>query len=61
MRREMLAMLKVSIEEAIPVVERMLSAARDRDIRSLLAVRLATLDQRLAAVTEKLAGGTVGV
>lgn len=53
----MLAMLKVSIEESIPVVERLLSAARDRDIRNLLSRRLATLDQRLAAVTEKLAVG----
>ena len=57
----MLAMFKVSIEEAIPVVERMLSAVRDRDIWSLLALRLATLNQCLAAVTEKLAGGAIGV
>jgi len=57
----MLAMFKVSIEEAIPVVERMLSAVRDRDIWSLLALRLATLNQCLVAVTEKLAGGAIGV
>ena len=57
----MLAMLKVSIEEAIPVVERMLRVADTRDIRNMLAARLATLDQRLAAVTEKLVGRVVGV
>lgn len=50
-------MLRVTTEEAILVVERMLSVARGQDIRNLLAVRLATLDQRLAAVTEKLAVG----
>lgn len=61
MRAEMLAMLKVSIEEAIPVMECMLSATQDRVTRNMLALRLATLDQRLAAVTEKLAGGVVGV
>ena len=54
MSRDMLAMLKVSIEESIPVMERLIDAARDRDIRNLLSRRLATLDQRLAAVTEKL-------
>lgn len=53
----MLAMLKVSIEESIPVVERLLEVARDRDIRNLLSRRLAMLDQRLAAVSEKLAVG----
>jgi len=46
--------LVVSIREALPVVERLIVVAHDRDVRDKLVVRLATLDQRLATLRDAL-------
>jgi len=46
------AMLAVSIQEAISVVEHLLEGAKDWPVRDVLARRLAALDQRLAALRE---------
>lgn len=52
--------LVVSIEEALPVVERMIAAAREREIRNRLVARLAQLDQRLAALRDMSVVGEGG-
>lgn len=42
-----------SIAEAMAVVEKMIVAARDREVRNMLVVRLAGFDQRLAVVRDR--------
>jgi hypothetical protein len=46
-------LLCVSIAEAVTVVEKMILATVDQEVRNILVVRLAVLDQRLAAVRDK--------
>ena len=46
-------MLVVSLEQAVTVVEKMIDAARDQDVRDQLVVRLARLDQYLAALRDR--------
>jgi hypothetical protein len=45
-------MLWVSLGEAVTTVEKLIASAVDRDVRAGLVVRLATLDQRLAALRD---------
>jgi len=52
-------MLVVSLEQAVTVVEKMIDAARDQDVRDQLVVRLARLDQYLAALRDHKTGFNV--
>lgn len=45
-------MMLVSLGEAVMAVEKMIEAAIDRDVRNILVARLATLDQRSAALRD---------
>ena len=49
-RRKMLVM---SFKQAVMDVEKMNGAARDQDVRDQLVVRLARLDQYLAALRDR--------
>lgn len=44
--------LVVSLQEAVPIVERLIELALDPIVRNKLVARLATLDQRLAALRD---------
>lgn len=45
-------MLIVSLGEAMTAVEKMIASAVERDVRSALVVRLASLDQRMAILRD---------
>lgn len=45
-------MMMVSLKQAIPIVEKMIESAVERDVRDGLVRRLAALDQRLSALRD---------